>query len=743
LHIIRALKEQVEAMKLNIKMSVEQRLLYTVFFVLMLGLALVVTVFYVFEMQSLQRIERIQREKIQDSYRKNIEAHLKENYSQVLAIFDDNEIRQALARQDRDALLNLTEHTFHKALQKDPYFKLVHYHLPSGFSFLRLNQPEQFGDHIAARRPYIASVHARQQAIFGFESGDEGVPLYRIIKPLFLQDEYIGAVEVAASPQKVVDLVSGFNGVEGVLTFFDTPPMLFENMSNRALFALYQRSLAENIPLASSVKSAGLLFQFYRFPVRDFFSQPIGEFVFFYDFSSFYKGFYNTLGLMIGASLAIFLLIFLLVKILVARYEQVLRDINARNQCILDAQSDIVIVTSGKRIVDVNQRFMSKLGFDSLAQFLQSHQCVCELFEAGDGLVTTYIDGLIWTDYLLRHSDKENLAKIFRGDKVFIFRLHAQQLNDKEVVITMQDISDLKKTERQLREYLDMIDRNLLISSTDLDGKITYVSKAFVATSGYQPDELIGRSHRVIRHPDMKNAFFAELWQTLLANKTWHGEIKSKTRNGGFFWSRSWIHPNYNDRGEKIGYTAIRHDITDKKQIEELAITDGLTQLYNRRHFDAILPKQLNIAKRHHECLAFAIMDIDHFKQYNDTYGHQQGDEALKAVAKAIQGCLRRAEDYAFRLGGEEFGIVFIPENCEKAEAFVQKIRLSVEALQIPHPKSSVSHVLTLSLGLVCRLADSIEHTDALYKEADTLLYASKQMGRNRVSCSAPTNEQA
>lgn len=432
-------------MKLNIKMSVEQRLLYTVFFVLMLGLALVVTVFYVFEMQSLQRIERIQREKIQDSYRKNIEAHLKENYSQVLAIFDDNEIRQALARQDRDALLNLTEHTFHKALQKDPYFKLVHYHLPSGFSFLRLNQPEQFGDHIAARRPYIASVHARQQVIFGFESGDEGVPLYRIIKPLFLQDEYIGAVEVAASPQKVVDLVSGFNGVEGVLTFFDTPPMLFENMSNRALFALYQRSLAENIPLASSVKSAGLLFQFYRFPVRDFFSQPIGEFVFFYDFSSFYKGFYNTLGLMIGASLAIFLLIFLLVKILVARYEQVLRDINARNQCILDAQSDIVIVTSGKRIIDVNQRFMSKLGFDSLAQFLQSHQCVCELFEAGDGLVTTYIDGLIWTDYLLRHSDKENLAKIFRGDKVFIFRLHAQQLNDKEVVITMQDISDLKK----------------------------------------------------------------------------------------------------------------------------------------------------------------------------------------------------------------------------------------------------------------------------------------------------------
>ena len=284
----------------------------------------------------------------------------------------------------------------------------------------------------------------------------------------------------------------------------------------------------------------------------------------------------------------------------------------------------------------------------------------------------------------------------------------------------------------QMKKYIKIVDENVLTSSTDLDGNITYASEAFCEISGYTKDELIGTNHRIIRHSDMKESTYKELWETITSGKTWKGEIKNKKKNGDYYWVKASISPMFDNKGEIISYTAVREDITDKKIIEEISITDGLTNIYNRRYFDEIFPKIINEAKRKNELVAFVFMDIDHFKQYNDNYGHQKGDEVLINFAACLKQSLHRSSDYTFRLGGEEFAVVYQMETKEKAVEFANNLRKNIENLKIEHKYSSVSSYITASMGLICKNANEIV-IDEIYKQADDLLYQAKRSGRNQV----------
>ena len=127
-------------------------------------------------------------------------------------------------------------------------------------------------------------------------------------------------------------------------------------------------------------------------------------------------------------------------------------------------------------------------------------------------------------------------------------------------------------------------------------------------------------------------------------------------------------------------------------------------------------------------------MDIDCFKQYNDTYGHQMGDTVLKEVSKSIKNDLHRADDYCFRLGGEEFGVIFKSDSIEQSENFSDMIRQNIEKLALEHKNNVASDVVTVSMGLINLEPTQYVNKDAIYKQADDLLYESKQNGRNRLS---------
>ncbi|OHD97180.1 MAG: hypothetical protein A3E21_03095 [Sulfurimonas sp. RIFCSPHIGHO2_12_FULL_36_9] len=168
-------------------------------------------------------------------------------------------------------------------------------------------------------------------------------------------------------------------------------------------------------------------------------------------------------------------------------------------------------------------------------------------------------------------------------------------------------------------------------------------------------------------------------------------------------------------------------------KVEELTITDSMTSLYNRRYFDEVFENNLKIQQRAKQTLMFIMLDIDFFKLYNDTYGHHAGDLAIKTVAKNLKNSLKRAGDMAFRLGGEEFGILCIGMNSSEALSFANGIREKVESEKIEHTKNSASKYLTISMGLVVIEPDFINNVNDLYKQDDEALYKAKESGRNLV----------
>lgn len=164
-----------------------------------------------------------------------------------------------------------------------------------------------------------------------------------------------------------------------------------------------------------------------------------------------------------------------------------------------------------------------------------------------------------------------------------------------------------------------------------------------------------------------------------------------------------------------------------------LAITDPLTGLYNRRHFDAIFHQELARAKRNKQELALIIFDIDHFKQLNDRYGHGQGDDALKSIAERLQNICRRPGDFPFRLGGEEFGVLAVDQSGHMGELFAEIIRGSVEDLKIENADSAVSDYMTASFGVASGVPGADDTVESFLAVADARLYQAKAEGRNRV----------
>jgi len=181
----------------------------------------------------------------------------------------------------------------------------------------------------------------------------------------------------------------------------------------------------------------------------------------------------------------------------------------------------------------------------------------------------------------------------------------------------------------------------------------------------------------------------------------------------------------------------MRHELEEaSERLRELSLIDGLTQIYNRRHFDESLSTEMAQAERTGAPLSLLICDVDHFKAYNDCYGHVRGDEALKAVARALDSVSSRPHDLAARIGGEEF-VLLLPATARQgaaklAGALVQAIR----DLQIPHADSPSADYLTVSIGMATyRPNHGHASPEMVIGSADLALYEAKQTGRNQVRC--------
>lgn len=201
--------------------------------------------------------------------------------------------------------------------------------------------------------------------------------------------------------------------------------------------------------------------------------------------------------------------------------------------------------------------------------------------------------------------------------------------------------------------------------------------------------------------------------------------------------TRDWDSRLDSSGGDEIGQLKNRVNdlltvISDQVRVLEVSSeTDALTGLANRRKFDARLAQALSRFRRHGRPFSLVLADIDFFKAYNDSYGHQAGDETLRAAARCLAGAAGRPGDLACRVGGEEFAVILEDTDLAGAQAWAEGVRNSVLALGINHAANPASDVVSLSAGVATIAAD--ESGDSLYARADQLLYRAKAGGRNRV----------
>jgi diguanylate cyclase (GGDEF)-like protein/PAS domain S-box-containing protein len=279
----------------------------------------------------------------------------------------------------------------------------------------------------------------------------------------------------------------------------------------------------------------------------------------------------------------------------------------------------------------------------------------------------------------------------------------------------------------RLRMIVNSMDQGLLI--VEACGRVQYANPACDRYLGYAPDELVGQSLK-----DLLDCPEAGCCEGLDGIGYGTREVKIRHRDGGLRAMDLTMTPMHAADGL---FVALLHDITHHKQSEDAlqraALLDPLTKIANRRHFDAFLEKEWQRAIRNAQPLSLVVLDVDHFKLYNDTLGHAAGDVCLQRVAQTLQDHAARPTDLAARYGGEEFVLLFAETPAENAARLAEMIRAAVEALEIPNPRSPTSTWLTVSVGVATIVPTQLDATDNLFVCADRAMYAAKAGGRNRV----------
>ena len=290
---------------------------------------------------------------------------------------------------------------------------------------------------------------------------------------------------------------------------------------------------------------------------------------------------------------------------------------------------------------------------------------------------------------------------------------------------TIRNISALNE---ELGRYMDVIDANVNTLKTDRDGRIISVSSCFCRLTGYSAHDLLSNDIRQLP-VDGDIQAHADLIMAVDQANVWAGEISYVNKDGKRCWLDASLTPTYDNNGALLEFTLIFHDITDKKLIEKISITDSLTGIYNRNKFDQALSYQLSLAERYQSPFSSILMDIDHFKRINDTHGHLCGDQVLRDIAKLVSNSIRNSDIFA-RWGGEEFIVLLPHTELEQAGLVAEKLCKLIAS----HAFADVDTV-TASFG-VAQFASGSSRDDFLSR-CDDALYVSKHKGRNRVTLAA------
>ncbi len=275
--------------------------------------------------------------------------------------------------------------------------------------------------------------------------------------------------------------------------------------------------------------------------------------------------------------------------------------------------------------------------------------------------------------------------------------------------------------------------------------KFTYIGPQIESLLGWSQDSWVSAEDWIARmHPEDREQVTNFCISQSKAGVDHEADYRAMTKDNGYVWIRDVVHVVRNEQGEVDYLVGFMFDISERKNTEEklidlqkeleaLSFKDGLTGIYNRRMFDLRLATEWASACRTGQPLSLIMLDIDFFKQYNDFYGHVQGDKSLTQVAQTLDNAAQRPRDMAARFGGEEFVLLLTDTDEKGALKVAQNCHRLIEKLKIPHEESDASPFLTVSLGVGTIRPNAQRISEQFIQAVDKLLYAAKQNGRNRI----------
>ena len=301
---------------------------------------------------------------------------------------------------------------------------------------------------------------------------------------------------------------------------------------------------------------------------------------------------------------------------------------------------------------------------------------------------------------------------------------------------TSQLLTKIENQQFLLEQKSKIIDEHIFMTISDTTGKIVDISQAYLDFTGYTREDVIGKNHSIFRNSNIDPAVIKNLWETILQNKVWSGELKNNKSTGEEYWIKTVIEPLYDINDIKIGYISIKEDITSNKRLEELSTKDQLTLLNNKRAFEHFLQKELNKFKSIKEKIALIIIDIDHYYDYKDKFGRSKAHKMLLDFSTTLQALLK--EKYfngeTFKTAESEFTIVVLNNEDSFISELATFIAESIRELKLPNSENRKSNFLTLSIGTINLDTTRYNVTSHdLYNIADANLSQVKKLGGDMI----------
>jgi len=303
-----------------------------------------------------------------------------------------------------------------------------------------------------------------------------------------------------------------------------------------------------------------------------------------------------------------------------------------------------------------------------------------------------------------------------------------------------------------LRQAVAASNDGLVIADARLpDMPLVYVNPAFERLTGYRAEEVVGKNCRFLQRDDTHQDGLDELRLALKSGESCVVTVRNYRKDGSPFWNELSVAPIVERAGQIKHFVGNLSDVTNrvlaeqhliekhqrlektKRMLQGLALKDALTGLYNRRYFSEQVEREWNRARREQLSVSLFMIDIDHFKRFNDSFGHLCGDRCICAVADAVQRCFARGSDLVARYGGEEFVVLATGVERRHARERAELLRRAISTLTIDGAARSGGKMITVSVGVATAVPDDRILPEDLLLAADRSLYQAKRLGRDRV----------